>query len=519
MIGRAVVRAWPAAALLLAGCAGSNPDVGTAGPSAEPLRGLHEYIAGAVDDWDIAGLSIAVVKDGEVVFADGYGVREVGGGESVDENTLFATGSNTKLFTAVAAGMMVDAGAMRWNDRASAHLPGFQLFDPYVTREMTIRDLLSHRSGLGRRGDMLWYGSEYDRAELLRRIRYLEPNSSFRSEYGYQNMMFLAAGEAVAAAAGRSWDDVIEDRIFGPLGMRRSNTSTHDLAADPNVASPHIRTDGSLVAVPYRNIDNIAPAGSINSSAREMADWLRMLLAEGVVDGDTLVQPGTLREIFTPQTLTPWPADTLFPSVHFRAYGLGIVTQDYRGRKVLWHTGGIDGMLSLVGMVPEEDLGVVVLTNTTGMNDLFTALMYTVFDRYLGSPGEAHRDWSATLLRQAESARERMEEAGRAAEEERVTGTTPSRELDAYVGTYTHPMYGDAIVTLEDGALVLRRGPTFIGALDHWHYDTFQTDWQQPGLGSAAVTFKLDHSGEPTRMQVQGFDEFNRVSQPERGSQ
>lgn len=504
MIGRRARRPRPGlvlAALLLAGgvaagCAaggGSAPASGDAAPADQPLRGLDAYIADAVNDWGVAGLSIAVVKDGEVVFAEGYGRREAGSPGPVDE------------------------GLMEWDDPATEHLPWFQLHDPYVTREITLRDLLSHRSGLGRRGDMLWYGSEYDRGELLRRVRYLEPNSSFRSEFGYQNLMFLAAGEATAAAAGRSWDALIEDRIFAPLGMDRSNTSTTALTDDPNVASPHIRSDGTLTPVPWRNLDNVAPAGSINSSAAEMAEWLRMLLADGVLAGDTLVRPRTLQEIFTPQTLRASPSDTLFPSVHFSAYGLGMGIQDYRGRKVLVHTGGIDGMLSMVGLIPEEDLGVVVLTNTSGGNNLFTALVYTVFDRYLGAG--PIRDWSAVLLDRQEAARQRLEEAEGEGEEERVAGTSLSLPLTDYAGTYAHPMYGEAEVTVEDGALVLRRGPAFTGDLEHWHFDTFRAEWRHPGMGSAMVTFILDFDGSPDSMQVDGFGEFERVPETDRGSE
>lgn len=502
-----------AGAALLAACAsgGGEPPAGIGAPG-EPLAGLDAYVADAVQDWDLAGLSIAVVKDGEVVFAEGYGVREVGEPGVVDENTLFAIGSNTKLFTAVAAGMMVDEGRMSWQDPVARHLPGFQLYDPWVTRELTIRDALSHRSGLGRRGDLLWYGSEYGRDEVLRRIRFLEPNSSFRSAYGYQNVMFLAAGEATARAAGESWDRLIDRRIFTPLGMSRSNTSTTQFGDDPNVATPHGRIGGETVPIPWRNIDNIAPAGSINSSALEMAEWMKMLLADGVVGGDTLVRPGTLREIASSHTLIPLEPDTLFPSVHFRSYGLGIVAQDYKARKVLWHTGGIDGMLSLVGLIPEEDLGVVVLTNTAGANNLYTALMFTVFDAYLGGPT---RDWSQIMLRQAEEAAQRMAEAEAKALEARVPGTRPSLALDRYAGTYRHELYGDATVSYENGGLVLRRGPAFTGDLEHWHYDTFRATWRGPEGGNALATFALDVSGEPSTLTVGGFGEFERVPEPD----
>lgn len=475
-----------------------------------PLRGLDAYVGQAVRDWEIAGLAIAVVQGDSVVFAKGYGVREVGKPEPVDPNTLFAIGSNTKLFTAVAAGMMVDEGKMQWDDPATKHLPSFQLHDAYVTREMTLRDLLSHRSGLGRRGDLLWYGTEYDRGEVLRRVRSLAPNTSFRSAYGYQNIMFLAAGEAVAAAAGRSWDEVIRERIFQPLGMARSNTSVRELQGDGNVARPHVRTDGKLIPVPYRNIDNIAPAGSINSSAREMAEWVKMLLADGSYRDRKLLEPATLREITTPHTIIRMPPDTLFPSVHFVTYGLGVVAQDYRGVKMLWHTGGIDGMLSLVGLIPEKKLGVVVLTNTSGHNNLFTALMYRVFDAYLGAP---QRDWSRILLAQTEAAEAQGAEQRRRMEEARVKDTQPSLPLDGYTGRYESAIYGDITVARENEGLVLRFGPSFVADLEHWHYDTFRPRWREATSGGPIpfVTFTLDAAGKVERLKIEDLDDFRRA--------
>ena len=498
------------------GC-GSASGGGRSGPSVAPdhmLAGLDAYITQAVADWGLSGLSIAVVKDDEVVFARGYGEREAGGGSPIDENTLFAIGSNTKLFTAVAAGLMVDQGRMKWDDPVSQHLPGFQLYDPWVTREITIRDLLSHRSGLGRRGDLLWYGSEHDRSEILRRIRFLEPNSSFRAEYGYQNVMFLAAGEATARAAGRSWDELVQQGIFEPLGMRRSNTGVHQLANDSNVATPHALTeDGILLPMPWRDIGNIAPAGSINSSALEMAEWLRFLLRGGRHGSQTLIRPETLDEIFTPQTLLPLASDSLFPSTHFRTYGLGIVAQDYEGREVFWHTGGIDGMLSLVSLVPEEGLGLVVLTNTGNSNNLFSALMYKILDSYLGG---AERDWSDIMLRQTRQAAEEAAQATLRASESRVTGTRPSLDPGAWVGLYEHPLYGDASVTLEGEKLVVRRGPGFTGDLEHWHYNTYRATWRHIGGGSVAVTFMLDVMGRVRAMQLGDFGDFQRVVEPGR---
>lgn len=492
--------------LLAAACAPAGAAPGVLSPQPE-LRGLDGYVQQALAEWGGAGLSMAVVKDDQVVFARGYGVRKLGSPEPVDENTLFAIGSNTKLFTAVLAGIMVDEGRMSWDDPASRHLPGFQLFDPYVTREIRIDDLLSHRSGLGRRGDFLWYASPFDREEILRRVRFLEPNSSFRSEFGYQNIMFLAAGEATAAAAGSDWDTLIRQRILQPLGMSRTNTSTTALEGESNVASPHAWRDGAPVPVAYRNIDNVAPAGSINSSALEMAEWLRMLLARGSHDGTRILQEATLERIESPHTIAPFAADTLFPSTHFAAYGLGIGMRDYRGVKVLSHTGGIDGMLSLVAYVPELDLGVVVLTNTSPHNAVYSALMYRVLDSYLGGPP---RDWSGIFLEQTRAAEERQASAEAEVEAQRVSGTSPSLPLSRYAGTYQNEMYGDVVVTEENGRLFARYGNAFAGELEHWHFDTFAARWEDPALGRSFISFSLTPMASVGRMDIQGLADFRR---------
>jgi CubicO group peptidase (beta-lactamase class C family) len=489
------------ASSLLALCLAAAPSVVA---QTAPPPGLDAYVERAMRAWHVPGVAIAIVVNDSVVLAKGYGVRELGKPDPVDAHTLFAIGSNTKLFTATAIGMMVDAGRMAWDEHATTYLPGFQLYDPWVTREITIRDLLSHRSGLGRRGDNLWYGSPYDRDEVLRRIRYLRPNTSFRSAYGYQNIMFLAAGQALAAAAGMRWDDVIAQRIFAPLGMRESNTSVEALRGERDVATPHLILPTGVRAVPWRNIDNVAPAGSINSSVSDMAQWLRLLLGNGTYAGRQLVRAPTLAEIESPQTIVPSRPDTLFPSTHFTMYGLGIGMRDYLGRKVLAHSGGIDGMLSEVRVVPEARLGFVILTNAEG-HMLGPALAMRIIDAYLGA---APRDWSAVYLAMFQRARAQEDSAEKALAAARVPGTRPSLPLERYVGTYADTMYGTATVALERGALVVRYGPAFTGDLEHWHYDTFRVRWRDPRAETGFVTFELGAAGTVTHMNVDGLADF-----------
>ncbi|MBA2669922.1 MAG: beta-lactamase family protein, partial [Gemmatimonadetes bacterium] len=266
-----------------------------------PLSGLDAYIESGMRDWEVPGLAIAVVKDDSVIFARGYGVRRVGERELVDENTLFAIASTTKALTAAALGMMVDEERISWDDRVVRHLPGFELQDSYVNREFTIRDLLTHRSGLARH-DLLWIAAPFERDEILRRARHLPASGRFRADYGYHNVMYIAAGELLAASSGTSWDDFLADRIFRPLGMTRSTTRATVVDTRDNVSVSHTMVNGVVTPLVRRNYDHIGGAGAAWSSAIDMAQWVRFHLANGSYNGDQLLSPATLRELHTPQT-------------------------------------------------------------------------------------------------------------------------------------------------------------------------------------------------------------------------
>jgi len=475
-----------------------------------PLKGFDAYVAAAVEQWGIPGLAIAVVKDDSVVFARGYGVRRLGTGAAVTPRTIFAIGSCTKAFTAAALAMLVDSARITWDEPAGSYLKGFTLSDPYVSRELTVRDLLTHRSGL-MRGDALWYATPYDRAEVLRRIRLLKPSWSFRSRYGYQNIMFLAAGEIVPAVTGISWDGFVRERIFAPLGMSATTTSVAQLDSLGDVATPHERFDGRERAIAWRNLDNIGPAGAINSNVLDMARWIRLQLGRGVMDGRRLLSAAVIKEMWSPQTIIPLDSVTerLRPSTHFLAYGLGWFLSDYRGRKLVSHTGAIDGFRAAVGLVPEERLGVVVLTNGGEPGRALTnALFLRVVDAYLVG---AATDWS-TAYREVRDAGTARDSADRAKQEsDRVSGTKPSLDLAAYAGSYRHEMYGNVTVAAEGGALVIRFGPYFTGALAHWHYDTFQASWQDPEQGFDLLTFALNADGRVDHFTWPGLGDFAKV--------
>lgn len=342
--------------------------------------------------------------------------------------------------------MLVDDGKLKWDDPATKYLPGFQLYDPYVTREMTVRDLLCHRLGL-ERGDLVWYGTDYDRNEIIRRVRYLKPTWTVRSHFGYQNIMFVAAGQIIPQVTGKSWDDFVTERIFTPLGMKSTSTTIRAFKPADDVATPHNKIDDKVQPIAWRNIDNVGPAGSINSNVTDMTQWLRLQLGNGELDNQQLISSGAVKEMHMPQMVirVEGVAEKLNPETHFMNYGMGWFLQDYRGREIVQHGGNIDGMSALVAMIPEEKLGVVILTNMDG-TALPTALMYRVFDSFLQAPA---RDWSADLLKVVK-ARDAMQKAAeKKAEEGRVKDTRPSLALAKYAGKYTNEMYGDARITEE----------------------------------------------------------------------
>ncbi len=487
----------------------------TAGRSDEvaPLAGFDEYVAQAMAEWQVPGLGLAIVRDDRVVHARGYGVRTLGKPEPVDQHTLFAIGSQTKAFTAATVAMLVDEGKLTWDDRAIDHLPEFRLYDPYVTRELSVRDLLCHRSGL-ERGDLLWYSTNFGREEVLHRVRHLAPTTSFRSAFQYQNIMFLAAGQLVPAKTGQSWDDFVAARIFAPLGMARSSTSVRALAAQDNVATPHERIDAQMVAVPWKNLDNIAPAGSINSSPADMAQWVRMQLRRGELDGKRLISETQIDEMRRPQMLLGNNRDLLrlFREGEFLSYGLGWFTYSYRGATVVEHGGSIDGMRAQVAMVPKLGLGMVLLANQGG-GSMTEALRYRILDRYLGQP---ERDWSKEMLAAQRAAESEAAEAAKKREAARLAGTRPSRALGDYAGKYQSPMYGEVEVTERAGALELAFGNLPPVVLGHWQVDTFQAvDWPRAPERSLVV-FRRDGDAVVVGVELEGLGEFARPKEPPR---
>lgn len=478
------------------------------------INGFDTFVAKAVQDWRAPGLAVAVVKDGEVVFSKGYGVREIGKPDRVDADTLFAVGSTTKAMTAALAGMLVDEGKLAWDDPVVKHLPWFQLSDPYLTREITVRDLLTHRAGLGG-ADYLWYGHTMTPLEILERVRLIEPAYSLRSSFIYQNVMYAAAGAVVEAAGSEPWDQMIRRRIFEPLGMTRTVATTPALRRQTNVAAPHDIIDGQVRVIETVSVEGVAPAGSVWSSVNDMARWTAMLLNGGTAGDRVLLKPETVEELFRPQTMVT--REQFYPTVRltkpkWMTYGLGWFQQDYRGHAVDYHTGSIDGLVAIHGLLRDRRVGVLVLSNRDHV-ELRHAIMFNVFDRFIGG---ADRDWSAELQVLYGDLQKQADAERKKAEERRVAGTSPTLPLARYAGTYADALHGDFVVTLDGGRLRARYGSAYDGVLDHWNYDTFRARWNAAWRGTALVTFILDAAGQPARLEAMGAS-FKRRSDPPKG--
>jgi len=524
--------------------------VGQAGPPAAPtsrsaisgdraLRGLDDFVARVMKEWQVPGLALGVIQDGKPVLLKGYGYRDVEKRLPVTPRTLMAIGSNTKSFTVVLMGMLADSGKLEWDKPVRTYLPDFQLYDDFATREMTPRDLVTHRSGLPRH-DGLWYGRSFTREELYRRLKYLEPSASFRSRWQYQNLMFLTAGYLVERRTGRSWDDLIRERVFAPLEMTRSNTSVRDLPAADDAALGYVwrdcpaekaagmvgtagaagaaapsSTECGLVQVPYRNIDAVAPAGSINSDVEEMLHYIQFHIDSGRYNGRAILSKENASLMETPQMLVGdqeiWPDE-----LGVATYGLGLSVTSYRGRKLVQHGGGIDGFISQMSWLPKERIGIMVLTNMSGTNPVPNIVTRNVIDRLLGL---APIDWVARTEKQLQDAKAKRlkQRADRAAE--RQPNTSPSHPLSAYGGTYEHPAYGRLSVQA-DGAALSLSFDGFNVPLKHFHYDVFEIDDPMDALPlSGRVTFLMDSKGNIDRMAVP-FEpsvkdiEFTRVKNP-----
>lgn len=463
------------------------------------LEDLDAIITAALKDWQTPGLGLAVVKDGQIVLCEGYGQRDVENRLPVTAQTLFAIGSSTKAFTTYAMGLLVDEGKLDWDEPVREYLPEFALYDEYASLHITPRDLVTHRSGLPRH-DLVWYGNRsFDRADLVARLRYLEPNKELRQQWQYNNLMFCTAGYLVGRLRESTWEDAVATGIFGPLGMDRSNTSVLVSQADPDHARPYRLKDDELQQVAFRNLDAMGPAGSINSCADDLAGWLLANLGKAGPDAGGL-QKGTLQELQTPQMVIPGMPREDF--VTPRSYGMGWFIDTWRGRYRLEHGGNIDGFTAAVWLFPRDGLGIAALSNRDGdaLPDLIAA---TVTDRMLGlepmdhlGTAGARRDQVKAVVKESTENKDRF----------RNKDAKPSRQAEAFAGRFSNPGYGVVEFTAGKQELtMLYNGMTM--PLEHWQYDVYSVKPSEDAVipEDLKVVFRGDVSGAISTVEI-GFE-------------
>jgi CubicO group peptidase (beta-lactamase class C family) len=456
------------------------------------MEGFDEIAKRAMEDYEVPGLAIGIVVDGHLVYAKGFGYRDVEKKLPVTADTMFPIASCTKAFTAFIAGSLVDEGILSWDQMVIDVLPEFRLFDQYATQNLTMRDLLTHRSGMPRH-DFMWYNSTMSRAEVIRRIRYLEPSCDLRERYQYGNLMYLTAGYAMEQLAGKSWEAMVSEKILSPLKMKRTNFSVEEMQKDKDFAYPYREKNGQIKRMPFRDVSLVGPAASINSSVNDISHWIQMQLAGGIYEGTPMISPATLQEMHTPQVIIPGAPESKESLIY--AYGIGWGISSYRGQYFLSHDGGIDGFTSVVGILPHKGIGVVVLANRN-LTSLPRFLSLQAIDRVLELP---QIDWLKEGLDGIKKSKESAQENKKKEDFQRKKGTTPSHPLEQYAGAYEHPGYGIVKIECVEGKL----RSTFNGiasALEHWHYDVFEVgEESQDTLISregTKIAFRNDVRGE-----------------------
>ncbi|RUA26450.1 MAG: serine hydrolase [Bacteroidetes bacterium] len=449
------------------------------------LDSLDAYFQRSLALWDVPGMAIAIVKDDSLVFAKGYGVKNIEKKrQKVDANTLFPIASNTKAFTAAALARLVDQGKLTWDTKVVDILPYFNLYDPYVTAHFTIVDLLSHRSGLETfSGDLIWYGTTYSREEVVRKLGYLKQKYEFRTHFGYSNIMYIAAGEIIKKLTGKPWEQYIQEEFLNPLGMKQTLTSIKQLTKKSNVTKPHNKVNDEVFPIEFMNWDNISGAGALISNVTDMSYWLRMQLHEGAYKGHTYFSPEQNLMMKSPHInhVVSKGYRHYWPSTHFRAYGMGWGLNDYHGREIISHSGGYDGIISFSCLVPEENLGFVILTNSN--SSLYNSLKNRILDAFLAKDTI---DWNQLLLPYQQKNDRRVPIAIR------PDATKPSLDLVKYTGIFSDPIYGNVMVSMEDDKLKLQmlRTALFSSDLSPFDGDTMIVEFKKvPSLPQGKVFF------------------------------
>lgn len=452
---------------------------------------LQSYINKGMKDWNIPGLSLVVVKDDEIVFMKGFGVTKVSGSQTVDENTLFMIGSNTKAFTSTTLSILQESDVLNLNDKVKKWMPEFNLKDTLASNEVNIVDLLSHRIGFETfQGDFTYWTSKLSRAQVIQKMSLIEAPYSFRTKWGYCNAAYVAAGELIPRVINKTWEETVKDNILIPLKMNRTLMLAEELKKVSNVAFPHTKIDDELVVIPIANIDNLAPAGSMSSSAKDMANWLFAQINNGKINSKQVISYKSIQRIRNPSSIIGIdPRNN--QETHFYLYGMGLRINDRNGKLVYSHSGGVEGFLSSVLFVPEEKLGIVVLTNTD-QNEFFRNLTYQIRDAFLGIP---YQDYSKKSLE--EFNKNEFDTAKRIDSLKKVVSlySKPSLPLNKYSGKYFNELYGELEIRLENNNLNIyfSNHPNLIGRLKHLENDNYLCTYSIPVFGITEIPFKIEN--------------------------
>lgn len=458
---------------------------------------IDQMASRALETFETPGMSIGILKDGELVFAKGYGVADIETGDAVTPGTVFGIGSHTKAYTVGALAILIDEGKLNWDDKVIDHIPEFRLYDPYVTREFTIRDLLTHRSGLDLgAGDLLMFpNSNASRADIISALQHLKPVSSFRSKYDYDNLLYIVAGEIVSRVSGTPWEEFIEDRIFDPLGMTSCRSMRERLPSNAPLASPHIAVDGKITKTYWQSSEPMTAAGSINCSLIDHAKWITVQLNEGKMeDGTPLYSEDRHNEIWAPVTMLRGSAIKSGPfGEHFAGYGLGWFLSDANGELRVRHSGGLVGIVTYSNLLPEQEMAVMVFTNSMNGGPM-VSMTHEILDAYLGLD---NGDWITQLHDAQEESKKHAAEVMTAAAP-KSSGGKPSQPNENYIGTYTDVWYGDIEVRQkgDDLEIAFGRSELLTGPLEHFQNNTFIARWYERTLeADAYVTFETSPEG------------------------
>lgn len=453
---------------------------------------LDNYIMQGMKDWNIPGLAVAIVKEGKVVMMKGYGIRDVKTNEPVDENTLFMIASNSKLFTATAIAQLENDNKLSIDDKVNKYVKDYTLYDKNTTELVTLRDLLSHRIGTKTfQGDFVFWNGNLSRAQIINKMKLLKPVGNFRQNFGYCNSCFLTAAEAIPAVSGKPWEVYVYDSILMPLGMNNTHTLTQGIEQRKNASKPYTTVlTGNLTELPYDHVDNLAPAGSIVSNVKDLSKWLLMQLDSGRLDGKRIIAWEALRKTRDMNITISSRKSNTFPT-HYSGYGLGVFMNDYGGKQVYWHTGGAFGFVSNTCFVPEEKLGIVVLTNNDNQN-FFEALRYQVLDAYLGVPYTNRSKAQLPAFHKEEATKIKKTASYQA----RVKGNAAGMLLDNSAGTYNNEIYGNIQISKDKKGKSLNidfKGHNTLKAkLEYMDNDEWLLTYNNLGYGIFPVKFNTE---------------------------